>query len=82
MAVAFLPIMPKLRKIVNYSSVIDEMEMTFLLKRPAGSSSGSGLFAPFSPQVWYSILTCLCVIGPLIWISIQLRYFISIKIPN
>ena len=73
MIVAFLPIMPKLDEIINYSTAIDEMEMTFLMRRPAGSATGSGLLAPFSPEVWYSILTALLIVGPTIWLSIQIR---------
>ncbi|XP_051159751.1 glutamate receptor ionotropic, delta-1 [Leptopilina boulardi] len=73
MVVAFLPVMTKVRDYINYSVSLDEMEMTFLLRRPAESSSGAGLFAPYTPEVWYSIFATIFIIGPTAWVTIQLR---------
>ncbi|XP_043464152.1 ionotropic receptor 93a isoform X2 [Leptopilina heterotoma] len=73
MAVAFLPVMTKVKDFMNYSVSLDENEMTFLLRRPAESSTGAGLFAPYTPDVWYSILAAIFVIGPTAWVTIQLR---------
>lgn len=82
MAVAFLPVMTKVKDFINYSVSLDENEMTFLLRRPAESSTGAGLFAPYTPEVWYSILAAIFIIGPTAWVTIQLRYFFFLSHEN
>lgn len=74
MAVAFLPLLSQFRNLCDYSTPLDEMDTTFLMKRPAVSSSGSGLLAPFSTKVWLYILLSLLVVGPTIFIFITLRF--------
>ncbi|XP_008203431.1 glutamate receptor ionotropic, kainate 3 [Nasonia vitripennis] len=73
MAVAFIPILSSFRNICDYSAPLDEMDTTFLLKRPGTSATGSGLTAPFSTRVWYLILISLLVVGPTIYLIIYLR---------
>ncbi|XP_011501269.1 PREDICTED: glutamate receptor ionotropic, kainate 2 [Ceratosolen solmsi marchali] len=51
----------------------DEMDTTFLMKRPGTSSSGSGLLAPFTEQVWILIFISLLIVGPTIYLMILLR---------
>ncbi|XP_058789176.1 glutamate receptor ionotropic, kainate 2 isoform X2 [Phymastichus coffea] len=73
MAVAFIPILSQFRNFCAYSTPLDEMDTTFLMRRPPVSSTGSGLLAPFSAKVWFFILGALLIVGPTIYIFIHLR---------
>lgn len=64
-----------MRDLVKYSSsILDEGEWIMIMKRPAGSASGSGLLAPFTNEVWILILVSLFAVGPIIYGLIVLRY--------
>ena len=74
MAVAFLPIIPELRGTCTYGTVLDEMELTILMKRPPESANGSGLLAPFDTTVWILILITVLFVGPAFYLLVTLRY--------
>ncbi|XP_070160806.1 glutamate receptor ionotropic, delta-2 isoform X1 [Polyergus mexicanus] len=73
MAVAFLPILPELRKYCTFSIPLDQSEMTVLMKRPQESATGSGLLAPFDTTVWLLVLIAVLFVGPVIYIFAKLR---------
>lgn len=74
MAVAFLPILPELRKYCTFSTALDQSEMTVLMKRPQESATGSGLLAPFDTTVWLLVLTAVLFVGPVIYIFAKFRF--------
>lgn len=73
MAVAFLPILPELRKYCTFSTALDQSELTALMKRPQDSETGTGLLAPFDQTVWLLVLTAVISMGPIIFIFAKLR---------
>lgn len=44
-----------------------------LMRRPVISATGTGLLAPFTPQVWLLILVSLLFVGPMIYVIIIIR---------
>lgn len=79
MAVAFLPMLPELRKYCIFSTALDQSEMTVLMKRPQESATGSGLLAPFDKTVWLLVLTAVLFVGPVIYVFAKLRFVNSYK---
>lgn len=73
MAVAFLPILPELRKYCTFSTTLEQSELTVLMKRPQESATGSGLLAPFDTTVWLLVLTAVVIVGPIIYVFATLR---------
>ncbi|CAL1683662.1 unnamed protein product [Lasius platythorax] len=73
MAVAFLPLLPELRKYCTFSTALDQSEVTVLMKRPQESATGSGLLAPFDHTVWLLVLTAVLFVGPIIYVFATLR---------
>ncbi|XP_032691216.1 glutamate receptor ionotropic, delta-2 [Odontomachus brunneus] len=73
MAVAFLPILPELRKYCTFSTALDQGELTALMKRPQESATGSGLLAPFDQTVWLLVLASVLSVGPIIYIFATFR---------
>ncbi|XP_050452126.1 glutamate receptor ionotropic, delta-2 isoform X2 [Cataglyphis hispanica] len=73
MAVAFLPMLPELRRYCIFSTALDQSEMTVLMKRPQESATGSGLLAPFDKTVWLLVLTAVLFVGPIIYVFAKLR---------
>lgn len=45
-----------------------------LMRRPIISATGTGLLAPFTPQVWLLILVSLLFVGPMIYVIIIIRF--------
>ncbi|XP_048512132.1 glutamate receptor ionotropic, delta-1 isoform X2 [Athalia rosae] len=76
MAVAFIPVLPELRKNIHYSTALAEVEWTILMKRPGESASGSGLFAPFDTNVWILIVVSVIAVGPIMFFLIFIRSFL------
>lgn len=74
MAVAFLPLLPELRKYCTFSTALDQSEITVLMKRPQESATGSGLLAPFDHTVWLLVLTSVLFVGPVIYVFATLRF--------
>lgn len=74
MAVAFLPILPQLRKYCTFSTTLEQSELTVLMKRPQESATGSGLLAPFDNTVWLLVLTAVIIVGPIIYVFATLRF--------
>lgn len=74
MAVAFLPLLPELRKYCTFSTALDQSEVTVLMKRPQESATGSGLLAPFDHTVWLLVLTAVLFVGPIIYVFATLRF--------
>ncbi|XP_017777071.1 PREDICTED: glutamate receptor ionotropic, delta-1 [Nicrophorus vespilloides] len=72
-AAAFLPVMPAFWDFIDYSRALDEGEWVVLMKRPPESATGSGLWAPFTLDVWILILVSLLVVGPIIYFLIVLQ---------
>ncbi|KAL7289919.1 hypothetical protein TKK_0016306 [Trichogramma kaykai] len=72
-AVAFIPALSEFRSWCNFSVPLEEMDTTFLLKRPQTSSTGSDLLAPFSNKVWILILLSVLLVAPTTYIMILLR---------
>ncbi|XP_036143482.1 glutamate receptor ionotropic, delta-1 isoform X2 [Monomorium pharaonis] len=72
MAVAFLPILPELRKYCTFSVTLEQSELTVLMKRPQESATG-GLLAPFNETVWLLVLTAVISLGPIIYILAMFR---------
>ncbi|XP_011863846.1 PREDICTED: glutamate receptor ionotropic, delta-1 isoform X2 [Vollenhovia emeryi] len=73
MAVAFLPILPELRKYCTFSTTLEQGELTVLMKRPQESATGSGLLAPFDQTVWLLVLAAVVTVGPIIYIFATFR---------
>ncbi|EFN61734.1 Glutamate receptor delta-2 subunit [Camponotus floridanus] len=73
MAVAFLPVLPEMRRYCTFSIVLDQSELTVLMKRPQESATGSGLLTPFNQTVWLLVLTAVLVVGPIIYIFATFR---------
>lgn len=70
-----MPVLADTRDFIKYSeTTLDEGEWIMLMKRPIISATGTGLLAPFTPQVWLLILVSLLFVGPLIYIIIIIRY--------
>ena len=80
MAVAFIPLLSEFGNFCEFSVPLEEMDTTFLLKRPSASAKGSDILAPFSSKVWILILLALILVGPTIYITIYLRYFLVLGI--
>lgn len=74
LAASFIPFVPELTEVMSYSVIIDEIGVTFMMKRPSYSAIGSGLMAPFTRTVWICILIALIVFGPVSFIIIFFRY--------
>lgn len=77
MAVAFIPILAEAREHVLYSTSLDEGEWMMIMIRPAESASGSGLLAPFDRDVWILILISLLAVGPIIYLMIIIRHYLT-----
>ncbi|XP_073966903.1 ionotropic receptor 76b [Choristoneura fumiferana] len=73
MAVAFVPILYKYQRMVDFSSILDEGVWNMMLKRPKESAAGSGLLAPFEVHVWYLILAAVLSYGPCITFLTYIR---------
>ncbi|KAL0116723.1 hypothetical protein PUN28_009971 [Cardiocondyla obscurior] len=73
MAVAFLPILPELRKYCTFSTTLEQSELTALMKRPQESATGSGLLAPFDQTVWLLVLASVVTVGPVIYVFATFR---------
>ncbi|EZA56176.1 hypothetical protein X777_03508 [Ooceraea biroi] len=73
MAVAFVPILPELRKLCTFSTALDQSELTALMKRPQDSATGTGLLAPFDQTVWLLVLAAVLSVGPIIFIFTKVR---------
>ncbi|KAG5321329.1 GRIK2 protein, partial [Acromyrmex heyeri] len=67
MAVAYLPILPEMRKYCTFSTILEQGELTILMKRPQESATGSGLLAPFNKTVWLFVLAAVVSVGPIIY---------------
>ncbi|KAI8440466.1 hypothetical protein MSG28_001753, partial [Choristoneura fumiferana] len=67
MAVAFVPILYKYQRMVDFSSILDEGVWNMMLKRPKESAAGSGLLAP------YLILAAVLSYGPCITFLTYIR---------
>lgn len=74
MAVAFLPILPELRKYCTFSTTLEQSELTVLMKRPQESATGSGLLAPFNQTVWLLVLAAVVSVGPIIYVFATFRF--------
>lgn len=77
MAAAFVPLPRRLRSTVCkncvYGTVLDDTEVTVMMKRPDVSASGSGVLAPFDVEVWMLILVSVILVGPIMYLLIILR---------
>ncbi|XP_076160387.1 ionotropic receptor 76b isoform X2 [Ptiloglossa arizonensis] len=73
MAVAFLPVLPEMRQYCAFSTALDEMRLTAVMKRPHESATGSGLLAPFERTVWILVLVSLIFVGPVIYLFANIR---------
>ncbi|KYN22998.1 Glutamate receptor delta-2 subunit, partial [Trachymyrmex cornetzi] len=73
MAVAYLPILSETRKYCTFSTILEQGELTMLMKRPQESATGSGLLAPFNKTVWLFLLAAVVSVGPVIYIFAALR---------
>ncbi|KAH0535171.1 hypothetical protein KQX54_014537 [Cotesia glomerata] len=73
MAVAFIPIIPEYMNFVEFSPILDSLEVSVLLERPLQSAIGSGLLAPFSKTVWICIFVSLALVGPIIYFVTSFR---------
>ncbi|XP_072941722.1 glutamate receptor ionotropic, delta-1-like [Epargyreus clarus] len=73
LAAAFLPSLEIYKKMVTFSSELDEGVWMMMLKRPKESAAGSGLLAPFDTYVWYLILIAVLAYGPCITFLTRLR---------
>lgn len=51
MAAAFIPVLPGLDDFVKWGIDLTQFQYVVLMKRPKESASGSGLLAPFEPEV-------------------------------
>ncbi|XP_018054774.1 PREDICTED: glutamate receptor ionotropic, delta-1 [Atta colombica] len=67
MAVAYLPILPEMQKYCTFSTILEQGELTVLMKRPQESATGSGLLAPFNKTVWLFVLAAVISVGPVIY---------------
>lgn len=74
MAVAFLPVLTEMQRYCTFSIVLDQSELTVLMKRPQESATGSGLLTPFNTIVWLLVLTSVLLVGPIIYIFATLRF--------
>ncbi|XP_053988095.1 glutamate receptor ionotropic, delta-2 isoform X2 [Hylaeus volcanicus] len=72
-AVAYLPVLPEMRRYCTFSTFLDEMKLTALMKRPHESATGSGLLAPFERTVWILVLASLVFVGPVIYFFAYIR---------
>ncbi|XP_029037406.2 glutamate receptor ionotropic, delta-1 isoform X2 [Osmia bicornis bicornis] len=72
-AVAFLPVLPEMRRYCSFGASLDETRLTAVMKRPQVSATGSGLLAPFETTVWLLVLASLISIGPIIYIFAKIR---------
>ncbi|KAI4497556.1 hypothetical protein M0802_007326 [Mischocyttarus mexicanus] len=73
MIVSFVPVLEDLRKYCLFSTTLDVLELTAMMKRPEESATGSGLLAPFDNTVWFCVLTAVLVVGPTIYIFSLIR---------
>ncbi|CAD6208129.1 GSCOCT00010389001.3-RA-CDS, partial [Cotesia congregata] len=73
MAVAFIPIIPEYMNFVEFSPILDSLEVSVLMERPLQSAIGSGLLAPFSKTVWICIFVSLALVGPIIYFVTSFR---------
>ncbi|KAL5240574.1 hypothetical protein ACI65C_007984 [Semiaphis heraclei] len=75
MAAAFIPVLPGLDDFVKWGIDLTQFQYVVLMKRPKESASGSGLLAPFEPEVvWLLILISLIAVGPIIYGIMNLRH--------
>ncbi|XP_076763558.1 ionotropic receptor 76b [Xylocopa sonorina] len=72
-AVAFLPMLPEMRRYCTFSNALDETKLTAVMKRPQESATGSGLLAPFERTVWLLVLASLIFVGPVIYFFATIR---------
>ncbi|KAK1129910.1 hypothetical protein K0M31_019610 [Melipona bicolor] len=72
-AVAFLPVLPEMGEYCTFSTPLDEMKLTAVMKRPQDSATGSGLLAPFERTVWLLVLASLIFVGPIIYLFANIR---------
>ncbi|KAK9300374.1 hypothetical protein QLX08_006915 [Tetragonisca angustula] len=72
-AVAFLPVLPEMGQYCTFSTPLDEMKLTAVMKRPQDSATGSGLLAPFERIVWLLVLASLIFVGPIIYLFANIR---------
>ncbi|XP_017788007.1 PREDICTED: glutamate receptor ionotropic, delta-2 [Habropoda laboriosa] len=72
-AVAFLPVLPEMRRYCTFSTALDETKLTAVMKRPQESATGSGLLAPFERTVWLLVLASLIFVGPVIYLFASIR---------
>lgn len=72
-AVAFLPMLPEMRRYCSFSTLLDETKLTAVMKRPQESATSSGLLAPFEKTVWLLVLTSLIFVGPIIYLFANMR---------
>ncbi|XP_076680857.1 ionotropic receptor 76b isoform X2 [Andrena cerasifolii] len=73
LAVAFLPVLPEMRRYCTFSASLDETRLTAVMKRPQESATGSGLLAPFERTVWLLVLASLIFVGPVIYLFATIR---------
>ncbi|XP_035731946.1 uncharacterized protein LOC118445936 isoform X2 [Vespa mandarinia] len=73
MIAAFIPILEDLNKYCLFSTTLDELELTAVMKRPEESATGSGLLAPFDNTVWFCVLTAVVIVGPTIYLFSLIR---------
>ncbi|XP_041973311.1 ionotropic receptor 93a isoform X1 [Aricia agestis] len=76
MGAAFLPILVKFKKSLQYSFPLGEGLWSMMLKRPKESAAGSGLLAPFDTYVWCFILAAVLLYGPCITLLTRLRSYL------
>jgi len=74
MAVAYLPILPEMQKYCTFSTILEQSELTVLMKRPQESATGSGLLAPFNKTVWLFVLAAVVSVGPVIYTFATFRF--------
>nr|XP_050848408.1 glutamate receptor ionotropic, delta-2 isoform X1 [Vespula vulgaris] len=73
MIAAFVPILEDLNNYCLFSTTLDMLELTAIMKRPEESATGSGLLAPFDNTVWFCVLTAVIVVGPTIYLFSLIR---------
>lgn len=80
MIAAFVPILEDLNNYCLFSTTLDMLELTAIMKRPEESATGSGLLAPFDNTVWFCVLTAVIVVGPTIYLFSLIRFVEKYKI--
>ncbi|KAK5643941.1 hypothetical protein RI129_007786 [Pyrocoelia pectoralis] len=66
---AFLPVTATYSKYANFSTILDMGQWVAVYKRPEElESDGLGLLAPFTTNLWFSILFCMMLVGCTLYI--------------